>query len=136
MFCGFVEATAWLAFFAVWQSSNLGLLPLDGLPQAPTFHICRRALIAPEWILIMAYCVDDTISNYIYIAALPGFSLGREADVLLSFLVDSHNILQSLKSPHFALYQHILYRGILQPWWSMRAVILLVQINTEDRLQL
>ena len=71
-----------LCKMAIQQS---GVAAMEGLPQAPTFHICRRALIAPEWILIMAYCVDDTISNYIYIAALPGFSVGREADVLLSF---------------------------------------------------
>ena len=50
-----------------------------------TLHICRCALIPLEWILTMAYCVDDTISTYIYTAALPGFSVGREADVLLSF---------------------------------------------------
>ena len=51
-----------------------------------TLHICCCALIAPEWILARAYCVDDTIRTYIYIyiSALLVFSVGREADMQLS----------------------------------------------------
>ena len=47
-----------------------------------TLHICCCALIAPEWILARAYCVDDTISTYI--SDLLGFFVGKEADMLLS----------------------------------------------------
>ena len=117
-FCGFAGATPWLPFFAEWQSKHPGVAATGWSPSDTHVSHCTSVVVLwSHWSgSLLGHTVLMTQSGHIYIYLYFSSSwvfCWQRSWHAVERWVETHNILQSLKSPHFVAYKHILYRCIL-----------------------